>query len=197
MQLEIPIKSESILLRSLQPEDATLVYLGWLSDPAINAHLEVRFSPPQSVTALQSIIADVNQCSHTLMLGIFLVEDGRHIGNIKLGPIKWHHQVGDIGFLIGDEEQWGKGYASKAIALLAEYAETHLGLAKLSAGCYQENLGSRRALTKAGFVEEGRRISQCLVAGNRQDEILLGRVNPAIATDHQSPVTKDSQKSIL
>lgn len=195
MQLEIPIRSEHIVLRTLQPGDATLVYLGWLSDPAINAHLEVRFSPPQSVRDLAAFIADANTSSHTLMLGIFLQEDGRHIGNIKLGPIDWHHRVGDMGFLIGDKDQWGKGYASKAIAMLAEYAYAHLGLAKLTAGCYAENEGSRRALLKAGFVEEGRRIAQWLVAGRRQDGILLGRVNPSIAAGHQSPISKESQRS--
>lgn len=197
MQLEIPIYGESIFLRSLQPSDATLEYLSWLSDPAINAHLEVRFSPPKSVSDLASFIADTNTSLHTLMLGIFLQEDGRHIGNIKLGPIDWHHQVGDMGFLIGDKEQWGKGYASKAIALLSDHAFARLGLAKLTAGCYASNEGSRRALLKAGFVEEGRRISQWLVAGCRQDGILLGRVNAGIAAGHQSPVTKESQKSRL
>ena len=197
MQLEIPIYSESIFLRSLQPGDATLVYLGWLSDPAINAHLEVRFSPPQSVGGLATLVADLNQSTHTLMLGIFLGEDGGHIGNIKLGPIDWHHQAGDLGFLIGDKEQWGKGYASQAIALLADYAFAHLGLAKLTAGCYAENEGSRRALIKAGFMEEGRRIAQWLVTGRRQDGILLGRVNPNIAAGEQSPITKESQKSRL
>lgn len=194
MQLETTIYGESIFLRSLQPGDATLEYLGWLSDPAINAHLEVRFSPPKSVSDLASFIADTNTSSHTLVLGIFLREDRRQIGNIKLGPIDWHHQVGDMGFLIGDKGQWGKGYASKAIALLADYAFAHLRLAKLTAGCYAENEGSRRALLKAGFVEEGRRISQWSVADRRQDGILLGRVNPRIAGGHQSPVTKESQE---
>lgn len=181
MQLETPIYSEHIVLRTLQPGDATLIYLGWLFDPAINAHLEVRFSPPQSVGDLASFIAVANTSSHTLMLGIFLQENGRHIGNIKLGPIDRHHQVGDMGFLIGEKEQWGKGYASKAITLLADYAFAHLGLAKLTAGCYAENEGSRRALLKAGFVEEGRLISQWLVAGCRQDGVLMGRVNPSVA----------------
>lgn len=197
MQLETPINSEHIVLRSLQPSDATLVYLNWLSDPTINAYLEVRFSPPQSVSDLAAFITDVNQSSHTLMLGIFLKEDSRHLGNIKLGPIDRQHQVGDIGFLIGDKEQWGKGYASLAIALLADYAFLHLGLSKLTAGCYAENEGSRRALVKAGFMEEGRRISQWLVAGHRQDGILMGRVNPSVAVSHQALLPQQSQKSRL
>lgn len=196
MQLDRPICSESIYLRNLQPSDVTLGYLGWLSDPAINAHLEVRFSPPQSVSDLATFIADGNSSLHTLMLGIFLLKDGRHIGNIKLGPVDWHHKTGDMGFLIGDKEQWGKGYASKAISLLADYAFAYLGLAKLTAGCYVENEGSRRALIKAGFMQEGRRISQWLVADRRQDGILLGRVAPNFAADHQLPVTLENQKSI-
>lgn len=190
MQLETPIHSEHIVLRTLQPGDATPTYLGWLSDPAINAYLEIRFSPPQSVCDLASFIAATNRSPHTLMLGIFLQENNRHIGNIKLGPIDWHHQVGDLGFLIGDKEQWGKGYASKAIALLADYAFAHLGLAKLTAGCYAENKGSHRALLKAGFVEEGRRISQWLAVDCRQDGILLGRVNPCVSSPQQPLLTK-------
>ena len=194
MQLDRPICSESIYLRNLQSGDATLGYLGWLSDPAIIVHLEVRFSPPQAVRDLATFIADVNSSPHTLMLGIFLLEDGRHIGNIKLGPVDWHHKTGDMGFLIGDKEQWGKGYASKAISLLADYAFAYLGLAKLTAGCYVENEGSRRALIKAGFMQEGRRISQWLVADRRQDGILLGRVSPNVAADHQLPATIENQK---
>lgn len=194
MKLEIPIQGESIILRSLQQGDATLDYLDWLSDPAINAYLEVRFSPPKLVTDLEAFIAEANTSLHTLMLGIFLQENGRHIGNIKLGQIDWHHNVGDIGFLIGDKEQWGKGYASAAIVLLADYAFAHLDLVKLTAGCYAENEGSRRALLKAGFVEEGRRISQWLVAGYRQDGVLMGRVAPSLASAKQSSLTIENHK---
>jgi RimJ/RimL family protein N-acetyltransferase len=178
MRIETPINSEHIVLRTLQPADATAAYLGWLSDPVVNVYLEVRFSPPMTANDLEAFIDEVNASSHTLMLGIFLQEGGCHIGNIKLGPIDWNHQVGDIGFLIGDKEQWGKGYASKAIGLLSDYAFEKLGLMKLTAGCYAQNEGSRRALLKAGYIEEGRRVSQWVVAGCRQDGILLGRINP-------------------
>ena len=95
-----------------------------------------------------------------------------------MGPIDWDHQSGDLGFLIGDRTQWGKGYASQAIALLSDYAFAQLGLAKLNAGCYADNEGSRRAFCKAGFAEEERRISQWAAAGYGQDDVLLGRVNP-------------------
>ncbi|MFZ4801950.1 MAG: GNAT family N-acetyltransferase [Chlorobium sp.] len=167
-------------MRTLQPEDVTEDYLCWLSDPAINAYLEVRFSPPLSQDDLASFVAKANTSSHTLLLGIFLHENGSHIGNIKLGPIDWNHKVGDVGFIIGDNRQWGKGYASQAIAMLAEYAFKHLSLSKITAGCYADNVGSCRALLKAGFFEESRRPSQWLVNGTRQDGFQFGRISPNI-----------------
>jgi [ribosomal protein S5]-alanine N-acetyltransferase len=174
------IYSKPIVLRTLELGDATPSYLGWLSDPVINAFLEVRFSLPVSVDDLAKFIEETNASLHTLILGIFLYESYTHIGNIKLGPIDWNHKVGDIGFLLGEKNHWGKGYASKAISMLADYAFTELGLAKLTAGCYAENEGSRRALLKAGFVEEGRRKSQWLVGHSRQDGVLMGRTSPSI-----------------
>jgi len=189
MRIKTPLCCEHIILRNLETSDATPVYLGWLSDPAINAYLEVRFSPQIKIGDLAEFIDDANGSLHTLMLGIFLQQGSRHIGNIKLGPIDWNHKVGDIGFLLGDKDQWGKGYASKAITLVANYAFKELGLAKLTAGCYAGNEGSRRALLKANFVEEGRRISQWLVANYRQDGILMGLVNHSVASPQQSHLT--------
>jgi len=180
VRLEIPILAGNIVLRTLQPRDVTPAYLAWLTDPAINAYLEVRFSQPLTLNELGAFVDDTNRSLHTLMAGIFLRENDRHIGNIKLGPIDWNHQVGEIGFLLGDKEQWGRGYASKAISMLTDYAFNELGLAKVTAGCYVENEGSRLALLKAGFVEEGRLILQWLVANSRQDGVLMGRVNPGL-----------------
>lgn len=181
MQIESPLYSEHIFLRTMQPADATLEYLGWLSDAQITSHLEVRFSPPKSTVDLESFISTANASPDTLLLGIFSSSESRHIGNIKLGSIDWHHQVGDIGFLIGDVKHWGKGHASTAIGLLANYAFAHLKLAKLTAGCYSLNEGSRRALLKAGFTQEGRLALKWLVDGKRQDGLLFGRINPVIA----------------
>lgn len=179
MKLESPLIGERLLLRNLGAEDATDRYLAWLSDAVVTRHLEVRFSPPDSVDDLVKFIFANNASSDTLMLGIFLRSDGRHIGNIKLGPINRHHGTGDIGLVIGDRSEWGKGHAHAAIELLTDYAFTRLNIAKLTAGCYADNEGSRRAFLKAGFFEEGRRVAQWLVDGRRQDGILLGKLNPA------------------
>jgi len=178
MKLESPLVGEHLLLRMLSAEDATARYLSWLSDIEVTRHLEVRFSPPSTLENLARFIVATNNSGDTLMLGMFLRRDWRHIGNIKLGPINPHHGTAEIGLLIGDRDQWGKGYACEAIALLTDHAFAGLSLAKLTAGCYADNEGSRRAFLKAGYIQEGRRVAQWLVDGKRQDGILLGKVNP-------------------
>lgn len=178
MKLATPLVSNALVLRTLAPDEVTASYLGWLTDSEINRYLEVRFSPPKSIEQLKAFIESTNASDDSLMLGIFLRSVRRHIGNIKLGPIDRHHSVADIGLLVGDKGQWGKGYASIAISLLSDYAFSSLRLAKLTAGCYAENHASSRAFLRAGYVIEGRRLSQWQVGGQRQDGILLGKVNP-------------------
>lgn len=180
MNIISPLVGKNLLLRTLRIEEVSPTYLAWISDMDVNRYLEIRFSAPASLVDLRSFVAATNDSDDTLLLGMFLREDARHIGNIKLGPIDRHHGTGDIGLLIGERSEWGKGHACEAIALLADYAFAHLSLAKITASCYAENEGSRRAFLKAGFVEEGRRVAQYMSCGKRLDAVMLGRVNPAI-----------------
>lgn len=185
MKTDKPLVGEAIYLRSLNPDDASPAYLSWLRDPEINRYLEVRFMPSQTLAQLRDFIETTAGSNDSLLLGMFLNGDNRHIGNIKLGPVDWNHRTADIGLLVGDREQWGKGFATTAIALVSRYAFRELNLAKLTAGCYAENQGSMSAFFKAGFAQEGTKVSQWQVGDRRQDGIMLGMVNPDL--DQSSP----------
>lgn len=180
MQIEMALENQELILRPLAARDVTPLYLNWLRDPEVNAFLEIRFTPPRNIDELQSYVRDVNESSHSLMLGIFKRDSLKHIGNIKLGPINPHHQVADIGFMIGDRSEWGKGFASRAIMLVTDYAFTHLGLAKVTASCYERNEGSRRSLLRAGFREDGRQPLQWSVNGVRQDGLFFSKIHPSL-----------------
>jgi len=178
MLLDAPIHSDRLLLRTLTPEDIGDRYLSWINDPDVFQYLEVRFTE-QTIGSLRDSVSQFNDSEDNLFLGIFIKEDGTHIGNIKLGPINPHHQSAPIGIIIGDRNHWGKAYATETIQALTEYAFRALNIHKLFAGCYSSNEGSRRAFLKVGFEEEGRLREYWLCDGERQDEILLGLVNPS------------------
>lgn len=157
----------------LEPGDATETYLGWMRDPAVQDFLESRFAR-HDLASLRAFIAAMADSDHSLFMGI-RDAGGRHVGNIKLGPIDWQHGTGDIGLLIGDRAVHGRGIGTEAIGLICGIAR-HLGLAKVTAGAYEMNAGSIRAFEKAGFSIEGRRVAQFVHEGQRIDQVLMGRV---------------------
>jgi RimJ/RimL family protein N-acetyltransferase len=164
-----------IRLFPLTPESVTDAYVGWLADPEINRFLESRFSE-QDRASVEAFVSGVNASPKDVVFGIHDVELGRHVGNIKLGPIDHNHGAGEIGIMIGDRAAWGRGVGTAAIAILVSIAREELGLRKLTAGCYVSNVGSRKAFEKAGFSVEGVRLAQCLIDGEPEDVILLGRL---------------------
>lgn len=174
MILESPIRTARLILRSLTDADVGQHYLGWLSDADILRYLEVRFSAPPTLAALTKFVTETNDSDNELLLGVFLRNPSRHIGNIKLGPMCRNHNRADLGFLIGDREEWGKGYATEAISAVVKFALTEFKLAKITAGCYASNHGSSRALEKSGFVQEARLCGHWSCDGTREDGLLFG-----------------------
>ena len=176
MRLELPPSTDpKIELFVLEPGHASEAYVGWMRDPLVNRYLESRFGE-HDLDSIRAFIAAMLESPAYLFLGIRSRELGRHVGNIKLGPIDRHHGTGDIGLLVGDREAWGRGLATAAIAGITEIARTQLGLRKLTAGCYASNGGSQRAFEKAGWTIEGRRPAQFLLDGQPEDLVLMGRV---------------------
>ncbi|MEF2144842.1 MAG: GNAT family protein [Desulfovibrionaceae bacterium] len=108
--------------------------------------------------------------------GIFLKADGSHVGNIKLGPIDPVHKTASIGIIIGEKDQWGKGLATEAIRLMADYAFTRQGVLKLTAGSIGSNKGSIKAFLHCGFEIEGVQRSQLAFEEDREDKVYLGKV---------------------
>lgn len=177
MILESPLQTQRLVLRTLDAGDAGPQYLSWLRDPEVIRYLEVRFTLVHGTRQLVSYIEAVRASADSLLMGIFL-KDGRHIGNIKLGPLVTSHRRSEIGFLIGEKNCWGHGYAAEAIAAVCYYAFEQLGLEKITAGCYEINAGSIKAMKKAGFVHEATIPSHVIVEGRRAPSVLFGLGRP-------------------
>ena len=148
-------ESERLVLKTLMPDDVSGDYVSWFDDSEITQYLEVRHSLPQTHEKVTAFVDNMLQSENDLMLGIFLKEDGKHIGNIKLGPINWLYGRSDIGLMIGDKNSWGKGYATEAIETISNIAFKDIGLKRVQAGAYSSNKGSVKAFLKAGFEQEG------------------------------------------
>lgn len=158
----------------LTPEKITDAYVDWLNDPEVNRYLESRFARHDRPST-EAFVAGVLASEKDLFLGIWSRELGRHVGNIKLGPVDRHHRSGEIGLMIGDRGAWGRGIATQAIAMMSEIAKHELGLRRVTAGCYASNIGSRRAFERAGFIVECMRPGHFLLEGRPEDLVLMAR----------------------
>lgn len=178
MNLDKPLVTDRLVLRTMTAADASDTYLAWMRDAEVNRFLESRFSVPECTRELAGFIGSVNASPDSLLLGIFLREDGRHIGNIKIGPVVMRHARSEIGYLIGDRSAWGKGYATEAIREICRYGFEVLGLAKITAGVYETNKGSAKALLNAGFVHEATIPSHVICEGRRIASVMYGLDRP-------------------
>ena len=174
MILNSPLKTERLILKNLELSDATGPYKEWVNDPEVNHYLELRHSPPDEAK-LSRYISNMNSSENNLLMGIF-VQDGFHIGNIKLGPININNCRGVIGLLIGEKKFWGKGFATEAILSITDYAFGSLNLNRVDAGISSSNKGSLKAFLKAGFENEGRLKKYRKFNDGWEDELLVGKV---------------------
>jgi ribosomal-protein-alanine N-acetyltransferase len=150
-------------------------YPRWLNDPRVNRFLESRHVS-HSLESTREFVRCCLASPSVLFLGIRSLElGGRHVGNIKLGPIDQCHGLGEIGLMLGEPGAWGRGIGSEAIAALCDISGSQLGLRKITAGCYASNVGSRKAFIKAGFDVEGQRRAHFILDGHPEDLVLMAR----------------------
>lgn len=174
MKLAGSLMTDRLILRTLESADASGAYLAWMNDPEIMRYTESRFAS-HDAAVLKGFIESMNTSGDNLLLGLIASEQGRHIGNIKLGPIDRHHQRAWIGIIIGDRARWGQGLASEAINAVAHYGLADLGLHRIAAGIYGDNQGSVGAFAKAGFHEVARMPGWSLSEGAATDDIIMMR----------------------
>lgn len=148
------IIGKKVTIRTLTQADCTDKYVEWLNDPEVNRYMESRFQVQDKAT-LRAFVRASEQSPNDYLFAIEDNETHRHIGNIKLGAINWHHKYCDVGYFIGQKDMWGKGLATDAIKLATDFAFKELGIHHVRAGVYEKNVGSMKALRKAGYAFDG------------------------------------------
>jgi RimJ/RimL family protein N-acetyltransferase len=144
------LRGESISLEPPQPEYLD-TYRGWLADLDVTRYLLVRFPPSEK----QEEEWYERQASSEATAIWAIVLEGRPIGSTGLHNIDWINRHASSGMLIGDRSQWGKGYASQAVALRTAFAFRELGLERLETESFAVNAPMHRALEKSGYRKIG------------------------------------------
>lgn len=145
------VVDENITLKSLVDTDVKQNYVNWLNDIDIVQYTEQK-NKEHDLNTVKQYVSDQHISQNSVLFGIFFKKN--HIGNIKIGNVRWEEGVSEIGYIIGEKKFWGKGIATKVLNFITIYAFNEIGINKFIAGFHKLNIASYKVLTKCGFKNE-------------------------------------------
>jgi len=151
--MHIKIETERLVLRSLLLSDISQDYVDWLNDPEINKYLSIS-NTVQTIETCRSYVQSYQENNDAVLMGIFLKDNGLHIGNLTFSTLDWGNKTVAIGISIGRKEYMGKGLAREALSAIVRYCFQQLGLLRLWAGVNISNIRSLNLFFKSGFKFE-------------------------------------------
>ena len=147
------ISTKRLYLRSLIPkEDDFDNYLSWMRDSKTSLFIK-SVRADTTLEDLHRYVEFHNDAHNSLLLGIFLKPNFKHIGNIKLEPIVQSEKA-TLGILIGEEEWRGKGIGFEVMTNVLEYCFKDLKLETVELGVDKKNIAAIKLYSRVGFIED-------------------------------------------
>lgn len=178
------LEHDDIALRTLEPEDATLL-LKWLTDPAVLEWYEGRDHPYDAKLVQEDFYEENDQ--ETLCL---LLWKGRPIGYVQFYPLEDEERdlygyadgpatIYGMDQFIGETEYWGQGIGTSAIAAITDYLFRERGADKLVMDPQVRNERALRVYEKNGFVRVKKLEQRELHEGEWRDCWLIEKNRPS------------------
>jgi [ribosomal protein S5]-alanine N-acetyltransferase len=133
------------------PAEFARLLAAWYSDPAVTRYLNLRFPP--TVAEEEAWVEQLASSNTDVVWAIARAE--RPIGIMLLKDVSWRKRSAHLGIGIGESAEWGHGYGTRAVRLCTSFDFRELGLEKVMASVFVENVASRRMMEKAGYRQFG------------------------------------------
>lgn len=149
------LTGQNIMLREYQAEDISAIR-AWVNDEGTTRYLSTRYWPPQTMVDTQEFLSRMLQSSHNAYN--FVIADretARYIGQLDMFRVDWRLRQGEIGMVIADAGERGRGIGTEALLLMQRFAFLTLGLERLELEVHMQNAAALRCYEKAGFTLEG------------------------------------------
>lgn len=145
------LETTRLILDKLHTDDTEVFYNCLMRDSEVNRFMmQYRADTLQQATEYIESITDM--CDRPEYNYWAVRREGRFIGTVSLYA-SLAHRRGSVAYQLISGE-WGKGYATEALRAAVRYAFCRLGLHRLEAELFSENIRSARVLKKCGFHSE-------------------------------------------
>lgn len=160
---------ENITLRALEPSDLEVLYL-WENDPDV-----WRVSGTLAPVSRDRLARFISEQSYdiyaTRQMRLIVDVDGVMVGSIDIFDFEPLHRRFGVGILIYADEHRRRGYASRVIEMIKEYARNTLDLKQIWVTVDEDNGASIALFESCGFVLSARRREWVNRAGVFIDEL--------------------------
>ena len=149
MEGTIELKTERLLLRRHQSEDATALFEIFGSDPQMFKYSG--WNPYQTrEMAAETIASFIESYDDPHFYGWGIEHKGELIGTVGAYDYDADKSSIEIGMSIG-RSSWGHGFATEAVTAVLRYLTEQENIKTVTAWCASDNIGSRKAMEKAGM----------------------------------------------
>lgn len=181
----------------LKPYYAGMVtddHVKWLNDPDIVRYSEQRHKR-HTLESVQQYVNDIATTAGSHLWGIYVIfeikNEDHHL--MQIGTISAHtdapNGISNIGIMIGERSQWGKGYGTEAWGAVCNWLFER-GIRKIEMGCHFENRAMRKLAISCGMHMEGVRHDHFVVDGKPQHLLLYAKMRPEnvrVSVNESSP----------
>ena len=170
------LETSRLLLRDFAAGDWPAV-IAYQRDPRYLRLYEWADRTPAAVQAFVQMFVDqqAEQPRTRFQLAVTLPASGEVIGNCGIRLTAAGSHEAEIGYELSPN-QWGRGYATEAVAAILRFGFTELGVHRVSAWLVADNVASARVLEKNGFQLEGRLRDKERYKGRYWDVLMYARV---------------------
>ncbi|MHB9146715.1 MAG: GNAT family N-acetyltransferase [Symbiobacteriia bacterium] len=163
---------EKVRLRRAMPADLE-DRVRWNSDPRVMEFLPRGAVPSSREETLAYLRKAAEQTSEYIELAIE-TQEGKHVGGTTLRDFDWRARKAEFAIMIGEPDQWSKGYGTDAARLMLKLAFENLNLNRVWLMVDATNVRGITAYERAGFRQEGRLRQDRFLRGTYEDSIVMG-----------------------
>jgi RimJ/RimL family protein N-acetyltransferase len=169
----------SLVIRSFRVEDAEK-YAKYADNYNIWKFFRDEFPHPYTYQDALNFIT--NTAMKNTDTHFAIVYEDECIGDIHLSVLNDIRRYnGMLGYWLA-ESFWNRGFITESIKGVTEHAFENLKLIRVYAKLFSTNIGSRKALEKAGFIQEGHFKNAVVKEGKLLDQLLYAKLkaNPSL-----------------
>jgi len=166
------IYGERVRLRAAERKDVNR-FCVWVNDPEVTRYLSLYL--PMSTVDEENWFDSMTKRDQSEKTLVVEVRDGdvwKMIGNCGVFGIDPVNRLGELGIMLGEKDEWNKGYGTETMTLLLRHCFGTLNLNRAFLQVYAENIRAKRSYEKAGFVEEGC-LREAVYRHGKYDDVII------------------------